>query len=293
MNSLNFEPISFQNEKDNWTLAGYKHQSESPRKALHFLHGNGFAVGTYSKMLSPLAKDYTILTQDAAGHGESPAGKAFIGWNETARRFNESLVHYSETLDVPLCGVGHSFGGAMTLLMSVQAPEHFERLVLLDPALFPPRLIWLLRGMKIAGLDHYVPLAKRTRKRRTQWDSYAQVKKSFLGRGIFKGWDEECLEDYIRYSLTCDDHNHYHLNCPTWMEAAIFASYPKGLWKAVKRLSVPTQIVYGKDTYKYFKESYHLAAKLNSNIQLVEVEGEHCFMQEQPFDTAEVVRGLL
>ncbi|TDO97187.1 alpha/beta fold hydrolase [Marinomonas balearica] len=293
MSLTNFEPLSFCNLKEDWALSGYKHHAKGASKALHFLHGNGFAVGSYSKVIAPLARDYSVIAQDAAGHGNSPAGKSFVGWNQTASRFNESLTQYIEHSSCPLYGIGHSFGGCMTLLMSVQDPKQFEQLVLLDPALFPPRLIWLLRGVRMAGLDHYVPLAKRTRKRRTQWDSYAQVKANFTGRGIFKGWDDDCLDDYIRYSLSCDDKGHYHLSCSTWMEAAIFSSYPKGLWKAIKQLSVPTHIVYGKNTYKYFKEAYRLAAKINSNIKLIEVEGEHCFMQERPSDTVEVIRDLL
>jgi len=77
------------------------------------------------------------------------------------------------------------------------------------------------------------------------------------------------------------------------MEAAIFASYPKRLWRAIAKISVPTYILQGKDTFDYFKEAYRLAAKLNPNIQVIEVEGGHCFMQQHTSMAAQAVLNLL
>ncbi|BFM50335.1 alpha/beta hydrolase PoxA [Marinomonas sp. THO17] len=275
-------------------LQGYSHYQGMDRPSIHFLHGNGFAVQTYSKFLSQL-EGYNLILQDAAGHGASSSGKGFVGWNATAERFLSSLSQcIKETPGSELIGMGHSFGGCMTILMNHHSDRSpFNRMVLLDPALFPPRLIWMMRGVKLAGLKRHIPLAKQASRRRTQWESYAQVHKSFYERGTFKGWETECLEDYIDSSLLKDEKGHYQLRCPTWMEAAIFSSYPKGLWKKIAKISVPTHIVLGKDTFDYFKESYRLCAKLNPNIHLVEVDGGHCFMQQDSSAAAQVVQKIL
>ena len=198
-----------------------------------------------------------------------------------------------EAAENELIGVGHSFGGCMTALMSEQAPLLFDRLVLLDPALFPPRLIWMMRGVKLAGLKSQIPLARQARRRRTQWESFAQVKSSFFERGTFKGWEPACLKDYIEFSIKHDEKGHYQLGCPPWMEAAIFSSYPKKLWRAITKISVPTYIIQGKDTFDYFKEAYQLAAKLNPNIQVIEVDGGHCFMQQHSTMAAQAVMDAL
>ncbi|BDX04250.1 MAG: alpha/beta hydrolase [Marinomonas sp.] len=274
-------------------LQGYASALEPHQPTIHFLHGNGFSVKTYSHFLSKL-EGYNLIMQDAAGHGESSAGESFIGWNRTASRFVAALQSRQSSLpNTRLIGMGHSFGGCMTALMSEQTPALFDRLVLLDPALFPPRLIWMMRGVKLSGLKSQIPLARQARRRRTQWESLAQVKNSFFERGTFKGWEPACLDDYIDASIKQDEKGHYQLGCPPWMEAAIFSSYPKRLWRAIANISVPTYIVQGKDTFDYFKEAYRLAAKLNPNIQLIDVEGGHCFMQQNSSATAQVVMDIL
>ena len=289
----NLNLVAWQYRYDSGYTQGYLGDLSESQPTIHFLHGNGFSVKTYLYFLEKL-EGYNLIMQDAAGHGESTAGKRFIGWNGTASRFRESLSAQRYSLPKnELIGVGHSFGGCMTALMSEQDPSLFSRLVLLDPALFPPRLIWMMRGVKLAGLKSQIPLAKQARRRRTQWESFAQVKSSFFERGTFKGWEPECLEDYITSSIKCDDKGHYQLGCPSWMEAAIFASYPKRLWRAISKISVPTYILQGKDTFDYFKEAYRLAAKLNPNIQVIEVEGGHCFMQQHTSMAAQAVLNLL
>lgn len=275
-------------------IHGYQSTVQLSRPSIHFLHGNGFAVKTYRQFLLPFFPDYNLVLQDAAGHGESSVGKRFIGWNATAERFAESLRSRLTYLsDSQLIGMGHSFGGCMTALMSVKHPTLFSRLILLDPALFSPRLLWLMRGVRLSGLTSQIPLAKRARKRRTQWESLAQVKQNFVGRGTFKGWEDACMEDYIAYSLKKDDNDHYQLICPPWMEASIFATYPKGLWRAIKKISVPTYILQGEETFDYFKESYRLAEQINPNIKVIRVVGGHCFMQERPAFVANMVKALL
>lgn len=289
----NVHLTAWQHPVDGGHIQGYLGQIESTRSTIHFLHGNGFSVKTYMCFLEKL-EGYNLIMQDAAGHGESTAGKRFVGWNATASRFVESLSSQRSVLPKnELIGIGHSFGGCMTALMSEQEPALFDRLILLDPALFPPRLIWMMRGVKLAGLKSQIPLAKQASRRRTQWESFAQVKNSFFERGTFKGWEDACLEDYIASSIKRDDKGHYQLGCPSWMEAAIFSSYPKRLWSAITKISVPTYIIQGKDTFDYFKEAYQLASKLNPNIKVIEVEGGHCFMQQHSTMAAQVIMDVL
>ena len=273
-------------------LQGYRSDLADAEASIHFLHGNGFAVRTYSEFLSKL-EGYNLILQEAEGHGGSSVGEHFIGWNETAQRFYQSLQTQHSAKDGELIGVGHSFGGCMTALMSVQDPSLFSRMVLLDPAFFPPRQLLLLRITQWLGLIGKVPVVRQANRRRTQWDHVDKVKANYQGRGTFKGWQDKCLEDYIEYSIRQDENGHCELICPTWMEAAIFGSTAKGLWRNILRISVPTYIVMGKDTFPMFKKAYRLAAKLNRNIRLVETAGGHCFMQEDPQVTAKLVQDIL
>lgn len=262
------------------------------KPVLHFLHGNGFASLTYAELLMPLANDYQIFTQDVSGHGLSGLDSTFVGWNKTAERCLQAAKQHLPKPQKKIA-LAHSFGGCLTALMAAQSPQFFDRLIILDPALFPPKMLWLLRGMRLSGLMTQVPMVKQAKRRKTSWSSVEQARKYFTGRGTFKGWTNESLACYLDHSLKTDSTGFSHLICPPWMESAIFASYPRGLWKSLTELKVPTTIVAGKDTLSFFKQSYAHAARVNDNINLLEVEGGHCFMMERPDEIADLVKSLL
>lgn len=275
-------------------LSGYQSDVNDTQASIHFLHGNGFSVGSYRHFLAYFADDYNLIMQDAAGHGESSLGEQFVGWNETANRFSQSLhsrlPHWPKTERI---GMGHSFGGCLTALMSAQESDLFDRIILLDPAMYPPKTIWMLRGVRVAGMNKRLPMVRQAMRRRTRWKNVANVKASLKDRGTFKGWQEACLDDYIQFSTRQDDNGECHLRCPPWMEAAIFASYPKDLWRIIRSVKVPTYIIQGESTYDFFKEAHHLAARLNPNIKVIAMKGGHCFMQEDPEAAAKQVKDIL
>lgn len=280
-------------ETSDCQLSYHMHQTEEADKTVHFLHGNGFAVRTYEGLLEQIVQRENLVLQDAAGHGLSPAGPEFVGWNGSAARFYESLGQLKERYKTgPLIGMGHSFGGCMTLLMSVKDPSLFQYNILLDPALYPPRMIWLLRGVHVSGMRRKLPLVRQTERRRTAWPSVDAAFEALKGRGTFAGWEDRGLRDYVTFS-THDADGQRELNCPPWLEAAVFGSAPRRLWSTLKKVTTPTFILWGTDTYDTFRESYRLINRLNPNVHLIEVKGGHCFMQQFPEQTAKLVRGIM
>lgn len=275
-------------------MSCHLHISPHADKALHFLHGNGFAVRTYEPFLENVVRDESLMLQDAAGHGMSPAGDKFIGWNASADRFLASLTTQRTAYGLsPMIGVGHSFGGCMTMLMSEKDPELFEYNILLDPALYPPRMIWLLKGMAVSKVGRHLPMVRQTLRRRTSWTSVEEAFDALKGRGTFTGWEDDGLWKYVQHSTRETESGERELCCPPWLEAAVFGSAPKKLWRTIRRLKTPTYILWGTDTYDTFRESYLLAQKLNPNIHLVEVKGGHCFMQQYPEQAARLVRSII
>lgn len=267
---------------------------EDAPQTLHFLHGNGFAVRSYDALLEGIAAQDNLMLQDAAGHGFSPAGHCFVGWEESSNRFYEALAaqktmhQWSEII-----GVGHSFGGCMTFLMSARYPKLFKQMVLLDPAWYPPEIIAQLSDASIHEARSKSVLVRQTERRRTTWSDAEEVRCSLRGRGTFVGWLERCLEDYVMFSTHDNDQGGRRLNCPPWLEAALFGSSPKNLWQAVESVETPTHVIWGTDTLDVFQESYHLAKSLNPALRFIEVAGDHCFMMQKPDQTARLVRAVI
>ena len=266
---------------------------DGAEQVLHFLHGNGFAVRTYSALLESLAEQSGMILQDAAGHGLSPAGEDFVGWEASSKRFQSVLEQLVQPQWHSLVGVGHSFGGCMTLLMSIRNPQLFEQTVLLDPALYPEEMIEQLMHANEQEKRQQSMLVRQTERRRTTWPSMQDACEQLRGRGTFVGWEERCLEDYVNFSTYETQTGERHLCCPPWLEAAVFGSAPEMLWRDIPKLKTPTYIVWGTQTLDVFQQSYQRIRQEGSDIRFVEVQGGHCFMMQYPTQSARLVRALI
>ncbi len=275
-----------------FTLRGWE-DPDPTKPVLHFLHGNGFSGLTYSPFLRELQPAYSLFIADLLGHGDSDAGRLFPGWNGMAEQSLSVLSRrVPEWEGRRVLGVGHSLGGVISVLMAARRPEIFERLVLMDPVLFSPMMLRASRVAKFLGLYRWHPLVRRTRARKDHFPSLDAARASYRGRGVFKGWTDECLESYLTHGLKRGSDG-VTLKCPTWFEAEIFASVPQGIWQALRGLRCPTHIIVGEETDAFIRASAQRAARCNPRISVEVTAGRHCFMQEDPKHAAQLVAGFL
>lgn len=280
-----------------FTLRGQRSRP-SGRPLIHFIHGNSYSGLIYEHMLAPLLEHADLFISDTQGHGDSDHGDRFVGWNKNAQLCTEILSHYlpeyveGSGQQVPVYGLGHSFGGVLTSLMMAESQDLFTRAVLLDPVIFPPTTIPLMALLSSLGLYQRNPMAKRARRRRSNWPDAAEARKSFHNRGIFRGWDERSLDSYINHGLVHGDASgKLALKCRPEREAEVFASFPRQLWPSLKRVTTPIHIIYGDKTYTFVGKSARRAARVNPRLSSEVVPGGHCFMLERPEETAERILG--
>jgi len=109
----------------------------------------------WEDVLLPLAERFRVIVPDLPGFGESekpPPSRYRYGFEG----FSESLVDLLAALGlsrVALCG--HAMGGAVALTMAAAHPHVVEKLVLVNPLVYPPRPDPLSR---IAGVPVLGPL---------------------------------------------------------------------------------------------------------------------------------------
>lgn len=275
-----------------FTLRGW-HTPPSGKPLLHFLHGNGYCGRVYTPMLAVLAEDFDLWLCDVQGHGDSDHGGRFHGWNRSA----ELAVEAFEALrapfgDVPRFALGHSFGGVLTSLILARHPELFRRAVLLDPVLFSPAMIGVMALSDVVGLAQRTGMAKKAHKRRRKWSDRASAHAALHGRGMFRGWDEAAFDAYIEHALR-DVDGGVELKCRPSCEAEIFGSFPRRLWPSLARVTTPTEVIHGASTYPFVARSVARWCASNAHVRSQVVPGGHCFMQEQPADSAERVADFL
>lgn len=278
-----------------FTLRG-QHTPPRGKPVLHFIHGNSYSGLTYLPMWQALYDDFDIFLHDVQGHGNSDNGGRFAGWNESARLATDVVdqVLIPTFGAVPIIGCGHSFGGILTLLMSSQQPAMFDQLILLDPILFPRRMLFAMRLLGSLGLYARNPYARKARKRRSVWATPEEAYTGLQNRGMFRGWHDDALQAYVSFAMHEDINGQWALKCPPNREAEIFSSYADGLWRYLRRdLAVPTQIWVGQQTYPFARKALARLQSFNNKVQLHWVEGGHCFMLERPEQSARHIRHAL
>lgn len=275
------------------TAAGFhlkgKRSPPTGKPLLHMLHGNGYCSLMYQPMLQPLLAHVDLFLSDVQGHGHSDHGGAFVGWNASADYAQQALqAHLPVYGDVPVYGMGHSFGGVLTALLHSQPQSPFQAVLLLDPVLFTPLMLRSMQLLQMLGLYRYNPLAKRAAKRRRHFADAAEATQYFFQRGMFKGWHDDALQAYINHALIPADKG-LVLSCQPSREAEIFASFPHRLWPALQQTQKPATLIYGQRSYPFVATAAAYFQRLCPQLQVKQVSGGHCFMQENPAQSTELV----
>ena len=274
------------------TLRGH-HSPPSGRPVIHFLHGNGYCGLTYAPMLERLSERFDLFLSDVPGHGDSDHGGRFPGWNHCAEFALEAWrAHQPRFGNVDVHAVGHSFGSVLSTLMLARSPETFRRAVLLDPVLFPPAMIGLMALSDVVGLYSRNTLAQRASKRRHHWNSREEAIDGLRNRGMFKGWRDDALQAYVQHALR-DHPGGVELKCRQSREAEIFGSYPRRLWASLARITTPTLVLRGEDTYPFAARAVERWTRSNPVARREVLPGGHCFMQEDPDRAAAAIADFL
>jgi pimeloyl-ACP methyl ester carboxylesterase len=124
------------------------------------VHGITSSSATWERVIGDLARRFTVIAPDLAGHGESdkPKGDYSLGAHaSTVRDLLLALGHERASF------VGHSLGGGIVLQLSYQFPERCERLVLVDSGGLGREVNLLLRAATLPGSELVLPFLAATR----------------------------------------------------------------------------------------------------------------------------------
>lgn len=248
---------------------------------LHFMHGVAFCGKLYWPLLKQLSERYGLFMQDMQGHGESDAGEAFLGWESAIQQAFSVMDNFDlKNQGSGLIGTGHSYGASLSVIMAVQRPELFDGLILLDPMIMNPEMLVQV------PMDQN-PMAQRTLKRKTRWESLEQVHRFFRSKPAFERWTDDAFTSFIDHTLVEHADGSYHLKCTAQTEAEVLAGPLVTIWENLEKLTVPTVIIHGDDARSPILQNSKKVAEMNPNISAVQMVGGHNFMQEIPDETFE------
>jgi pimeloyl-ACP methyl ester carboxylesterase len=255
-----------------------------------FLHANGFNALTYRSALAPLSASRRVIAPDLRGHGASQ-----LAANPRKRRswsdLRDDVLALIEALDAPpIALAGHSMGGTLALLAAALRPDRVSRLVLFDPVILPPLAanLWRLPGARSLALAR-MPLARTARRRRAVFDDRPSVFHAYRGRGVFAGWPETPLADYVAGGFFEREDGQVELACAPEWEASNFAAQANDPWGALDRFEGPIRLIRAERSSASSIGELERFRRRHPGVTVETAPGGHFFPVERPDITREAL----
>lgn len=271
------------------------HQFGQQGAPLHFAHANGYPPLAYRQLLGGLADTYrvTAMRMRALWPGADPS--SLHDWSPLADDLQRFLLQ--EGLQ-GLAGAGHSMGATTTLRLALRSPQAFRALVLIDPVLFTPTTIVLMRTVHALGLTYRLhPLVKPALNRRRTFESKSAMYANYRQKTVFRHMDEAALQDYVDALARPRPDGTLELEySPEW-EARIYVTgvlADMQLWRAMSELQLPLLVIRGQLSDTFRPEALRLLQKRLPSARLETVpDATHLVPLERPALVCQLIRDFL
>ena len=250
---------------------------------LILMHATGFLPWLWHPIARELAPSFRIIAPYFCDHRETDPEQGGLSWMTIA----EDLAIFCERLDIQDAAlVGHSMGATVLMLSHASFGLSARGIIMIEPIFLPEDFYTI----KITVDEH--PLASKSIRRRNSWQDKAEAIQYLKGRSLFRRWDEEMLELYIRYGMREGDSGGLTLACSPKREASLFMG---GMhfdpWPLIPKVKCPALIIEGQEsdnrTYIDLKTATSLLP--NGTYKLVEGAG-HLIPMEKPGEITGIIR---
>ncbi|RAP26783.1 hypothetical protein DID74_01435 [Candidatus Marinamargulisbacteria bacterium SCGC AG-333-B06] len=267
----------------------FKYNNCISKNKCHFIAANGFPPASYNHIFNKISA-FSVQSPLMRPLWDPEPPPILKSWMQ----FADDLVPYVKEFQ-PKIVLGHSIGAIIWLLYSIKYNYSFEKVIMIDPALFPK---WVYRAYRIihaVGLQkQFHPLVKLTLNRKKEFNSLEEILVNFKEKDIFSKINDNVLKDYISSVFQKNNHKYSLMYSPEW-ESII---YEKGMlddaviWDHIKSMSVVTEIIYLKGEFSSIcKDSVSKRlANLCSHFYSYEIPNTtHLLPFEQPSSVADII----
>ncbi|TAL36645.1 MAG: alpha/beta hydrolase [Spirochaetes bacterium] len=250
------------------------------------LHATGFLPWMWHPIARELAGDHRVIAPYFCDHRYAEPEEGGLEWLLLA----EDLCRLCTSLAIedPFL-VGHSMGGTVITLANALHGQPARAMVLIEPIFLPEELY----SLKMSVDQH--PLASKSIKRRSTWENDAQVREYLRSRKLFRNWDEEMLELYIRYGMVPGENGGLTLACSPRHEAALFmGSVRYNPWPLLEKIQCPVMVVEGGESEnRHFIDLGKASARFPRAVYRVVPGAGHLVPMEKPKETIALIKEML
>ena len=133
-------------------------------------------------------------------------------------------------------------GAIIALKLSTEFSE-ISRLFLIDPVLPGPKFSTYGRLKKVLKLNKTSHMVLAAKNRRFEFASKQEAFNHFKGRGAYKSWNDDILQDYLNGGMIVEEGKSY-LSCHPHWEAEVFNTASLDTWKYIKKVKCEVFIPY-------------------------------------------------
>ncbi len=261
---------------------------------LYFFHANGYPPACYRPMLMHLAGHYHVTAMVQRPLWPESRPEELADWLP----LTDDLLRFLEMQPAgTVACIGHSMGGIALLRAALCTPERFRAIVLIDPVLFPPRVIHTWQVVRLLGLSNRLhPLIAATRERRSQFDDLDRLFAGYRRKPVFKYMDDEALRAYVE-GIACPDGYGYQLCYSTDWEMRIYETgmwSDMDIWRVLPGLQPPTLILRGAETDTFWASTGRLMQRKQPKVRVETVaKSTHLLPLERPREVSKIILSFL
>ena len=220
---------------------------------LHFYHANGLPLKVYGPLLSLLGQKHDVKAlHGRATWPEMQGPPRERGWQVYADDLISFIEHQH---DAPVIGVGHSMGGACTVLAAQRRPDLFRALVLIEPAMVSRGLALMTRLMPKAAMSRFQPV-KGTLRKTDSWASRKDFEVYIRKFHGYQRFSEQAYRDLVEHGVVEKDDGRVHLTFSKHWEAHVYST-PPYLMRRMAGLQLPMVAIRGKPSFFFADSLWH------------------------------------
>ena len=224
-------------------MAGVAFGAENRPPEILFLHATGLNALAYRELLEPLGEHFHVVAIDLRGHGRTTLARRTLAYSSWNRHRDDVIELISKHFPAAVTLAGHSMGGTVSLLVAGKRADLVRGACLIDPVILPPgRMAPFYAPGFPAAMTLFSPLSSRALRRRGLFQSKEEFVQAITGRGFFKTWSDEAINDYAEDALF-ETPKGMRLACRPVYEARTFAAHAHDPWRAFERAPGPIVIL--------------------------------------------------